>query len=140
MTRSLPCCFLFAGAAALLCLALPSPLQSQAKTPAKDPIVLKGAPLGGVKFQHKLHLERAANKCETCHHVSKPELPAKAPQQACSECHTKPLKAGMKTTVQGAFHAPTAKTGLCIDCHQKEIAKGKKAPSKCVECHRKDNV
>jgi hypothetical protein len=111
----------------------------QAETP--DEILLKGAPLGGVKFTHKLHAEgHAAKKCETCHHASKPAKPNTEPQQACRDCHTKPTQAGMKVGLQAAFHAPTGKTGTCIDCHVKESAAGKKAPTKCVDCHKKTNV
>jgi len=54
-----------------LMLSLSAPAYGQAK--AKDTIILKGAPMGGVKFEHKLHTERAENKCEVCHHASKPE-------------------------------------------------------------------
>jgi hypothetical protein len=96
--------------------------------------------MGGVKFEHKLHVERAAKKCETCHHASKPEKPAKAAQQACTDCHTKPVQAGMKTALQAAFHNPTAQSGSCINCHKQESAQGKKAPLKCADCHKKENV
>lgn len=118
---------------------VPATTSGQAK--AKDTIILaKGkSPLGGVKFEHKLHETRDA-KCETCHHASKPEMPAKAAQQACSDCHTTPAKAPMKTNYQGAFHKPTGQAGNCIDCHKASNAKGSKAPVKCVDCHKKTNV
>ncbi|MBI3404145.1 MAG: cytochrome c3 family protein [Acidobacteria bacterium] len=112
---------------------------AQAKTP-KDTIVLKGAPIGGVKLEHKLHATRADNKCETCHHDSKPEKAATAKQQACSECHTKTATAPMKTKYQAAFHNPLGQAGICVDCHKAENAKGKKAPVKCMDCHKKENV
>ncbi len=101
------------------------------------PIVLKGAPMGGVKFEHSKH---ATVKCETCHHASKAEKPSKAAQEACTDCHTKVATAPMKTKLQAAFHNPTATAGICIDCHKAEAAKGKKAPTKCNECHKKENV
>ncbi len=103
-------------------------------------VILKAKPLGGVKFEHKLHVARADNKCETCHHPSKPEKPATAPQQACSDCHTQPAAPPMKTSLQGAFHNPTATAGTCINCHKVENAKGKKAPVRCMDCHKKTNV
>jgi hypothetical protein len=106
----------------------------------KDTVILKGSPLGDVKFEHKLHTARTANKCETCHHASKPEKAATAPQQACADCHTKSPQPGMKTGLQAAFHNPTAQAGTCIDCHKKEAAAGKKAPVKCMDCHKKENV
>ena len=125
-----------------LVLALGISAQAYGQAKPKDTYILKGAPIGGVKFMHKLHQERAANKCKMCHHASKPEKAAKAPQQSCLECHTKPPQAGMKTGLQAAFHNPLAQAGACIDCHKQENAKGKKAPGpgKCMECHRKENV
>ena len=120
------------------------PEKTESAAPKKvapnDVYVLRGSPLGVVKFEHKLHQERAANKCETCHHASRPEKPAKAAQQSCFDCHTKPLQSGMKTGRQGAFHSPTAQAGTCIDCHKMQNAQGKKAPMKCMECHKKQNV
>ncbi len=106
-----------------------------------DVLILKGSPLGGVKFTHKVHSEtNAAGKCETCHHPSKPEKPSTVAQQACRDCHTKPLPKGMKTTTQAAFHNPTAKAGTCIDCHIKSNTAGKAAPVACIKCHSRANV
>ncbi len=110
------------------------------KVPTQDLFMLRDSPLGVVKFEHKLHQERAANKCETCHHASRPEKPAKAAQQSCFDCHTKPPQSGMKTGRQGAFHSPTAQAGTCIDCHKTQNTQGKKAPTKCMECHKKENA
>ena len=127
-------------------LILPSLLLSvmwmaQAADQAKpaDTMILKGSPLGSVKYEHKLHVERVAGKCDGCHHASKPEKPATAAQQACRDCHTKPLPAGMKTSAQAAFHNPMAKAGTCIDCHLKSNAAGKAAPVACAKCHSKAN-
>jgi len=103
---------------------------AQAKAP--DTVTLP-APNGAVKFDHKKH--GAATKCDTCHHASKPEKAATAPQQKCSDCHTKTATAPMKTKLQAAFHNPSAQSGTCIDCHKKE-AKGPQ-PGKCMECHKK---
>jgi hypothetical protein len=45
----------------------------------------------------------------------------------------------MKTTAKLAFHDAMAKKGVCIDCHLKTT--GKKVPtSKCLDCHKKENV
>jgi hypothetical protein len=114
--------------------------QATAKQP--DTVIIKGTnPMGNVKFDHKTHAtERAANKCETCHHASKKEKPAKAAQEKCTDCHTKAATPPMKTNTQGAFHAPMAKGGTCITCHLAQNAKGKKAPTKCQDCHKKENV
>ena len=105
-----------------------------------DTVILKGNPMGGVKFPHKLHAEQyAGGKCDTCHHASKPEKPLKSPQEKCTDCHTKTAVAPMKTKLQAAFHNPMAKAGTCIDCHLKENKAGKKAPTTCTGCHKKEN-
>ncbi len=120
-------------------LAAPQVAGQAAKEPAT--VILKGSPMGGVKFDHKAHTAKdRAGKCETCHHASKPEKPAKVPNQKCTDCHTKAATPPMKTNTQAAFHAPMAKGGTCITCHLAENAKGKKAPTKCNECHKKENV
>jgi hypothetical protein len=64
----------------------------------------------------------------------------KGEYQKCQDCHTKAATAPMKTNTQRAFHDATAKKGTCVDCHTAENAKGKKAPTKCNECHKKENV
>ena len=124
-----------------LFLSLSQATFGQAKP--KDVSILKGSPLGGVKFEHKLHSETREIKCEICHHASKPEKPLASPQQACQSCHTKTATAPMKTNTAAAFHKSMAAAGgLCIDCHKAENAKGKKAPvsPKCMDCHKKENI
>ena len=106
----------------------------------KDVVILRGSPLGAVKFEHKLHSQARSIKCETCHHPSRPEKPATALQQACSDCHTKVAISPMKTKLQAAFHNPTATAGTCIDCHKAETAKGKVTPIRCLGCHKKENI
>lgn len=116
--------------------AVSAPAFAQAKAP-DAPQILKGSPMGGVKFQHSTHKDV---KCDTCHHAAKPEKAAKSSTEACADCHTKTATAPMKTTFKGAFHDAMAKKGTCIDCHTAEAAKGKKAPTKCADCHKKENV
>jgi hypothetical protein len=106
----------------------------------RDVVILRGSPLGAVKFEHKLHSQARSIKCETCHHPSRSEKPATALQQACSDCHTKVAISPMKTKLQAAFHNPTAIAGTCIDCHKAETAKGKVPPVKCLGCHKKENI
>ena len=122
-----------------LLFAVSAPAFAQAKTP-QDVIILKGNPMGGVKFMHTTHAKDRSIKCDTCHHPSKSEKPSKAATEACSDCHTKAAAAPMKTTYKLAFHDAMAKKGVCIDCHVAENAKGKKAPTKCTECHQKANA
>jgi len=121
-------------------LAMSGIADAQEKAPTV--VILKGAPLGGVKFDHAKHSKTEGAKCETCHHASKPEHPAKTAHEKCQSCHTKAATAPMKTNTQNAFHAAMAKSGLCIDCHVKAIAAGKAAPAagKCALCHKKENV
>ncbi len=115
-------------------------LAAQAQEKAPGVVILKGNPMGGVKFNHTTHAKLVGDKCDTCHHPSKPEKAAKAKQENCTDCHTKTAAAPMKTTIKLAFHDAMAKKGTCIDCHLKEAAAGKKAPAKCAECHKKENV
>jgi hypothetical protein len=112
------------------------PLQAQAEK-APGTVVLKGSPLGAVKFDHVKHVKSADGKCEGCHHPSKPEKALATPHQRCQDCHTSPAVAPMKTRAQLAFHDGPAKKGVCVDCHLKATGK---VPLKCNECHKKDNV
>jgi hypothetical protein len=113
-----------------------------AQEKAPTVVILKGSPMGGVKFDHAKHSKLEGVKCDACHHASKPEKPSKTAHQECQGCHTKAATAPMKTNAQGAFHVAMAKSGLCIDCHVKAIAAGKAAPAagKCQMCHKKENV
>lgn len=126
------------AAAIVVTFGISAAAQAQEKAPGV--VILKGNPMGGVKFDHAAHQKAAANKCETCHHASKPQKPMKAAHQNCQDCHTKTATAPMKTTTKLAFHDAMAKKGICIDCHVKQNAAGKKAPTKCTECHQKANV
>ncbi len=128
-----------ACATALVAVTVAAVHAQAAKQPA-GAVVMTGAPTGGVKFEHTLHAKDRGIKCETCHHASKPEKPMKGTQEKCQDCHTKIATAPMKTKTQAAFHDPMAKKGLCIDCHLESNAKGKKAPTKCPECHKKENA
>jgi hypothetical protein len=116
--------------------------MAYAQEKAPTTVILKGAPLGGVKFDHAKHSKLEGVKCDACHHASKPEKPSKTAHEGCQGCHTKAATAPMKTATQGAFHVAMAKSGLCIDCHVKAIAAGKAAPAagKCPMCHKKENV
>jgi hypothetical protein len=136
----LPIRMLLLSAAGALALALAAPVVTAQAPKEPATVILKGAPLGGVKFDHASHAKTNKVACTTCHHAAMKEKPAKAANQKCSDCHTKVAAAPMKTNYRSAFHDATAKTGLCVTCHQKENAAGKKAPIKCNECHKKENV
>jgi len=115
-------------------------LQAQEKPPTT--VILKGSPMGGVKFDHAKHSKMEGVKCERCHHASKPEKPAKAAHENCTDCHEKTATAPMKTKLQAAFHDPMATKGTCIDCHVEQAKAGKKtpAPKVCTGCHKKENT
>lgn len=110
----------------------PSATKAKVMPPAK-PILLTGAPMGGVRFEHAKH----PVACDTCHHAPRQPKPGTAAQEACTSCHTKPVQAGMKTNKQAAFHNATATAGTCIDCHKES---GGSAPTKCTQCHKKENA
>lgn len=115
-------------------------VQAQ-QTKAPGVVILKGNPMGGVKFDHAAHVKLAGDKCVTCHHASKPAKLAQAAQENCQKCHTKAVKPPMKTNAKLAFHDNTAKSGTCINCHTKAAKAGKKnVPLKCTDCHQKANV
>jgi hypothetical protein len=102
-------------------------------------VVLKGSPMGGVKFNHTEHSAIKDVKCEMCHHAAKAGVAMKAAQQKCQDCHVKTPVAPMKTNTMNAFHAAMAKGGLCADCHAKSGGEAPK-PSPCTNCHKKANV
>ncbi len=132
-----------AAAVLAIALALTFGLIIAALAQEKAPgiVVLKGNPLGGVKFNHTTHAKLVGDKCETCHHASKAEKPLKSKNENCTDCHTKTATAPMKTTIKLAFHDNLSKTGTCPDCHIKQSAAGnKKVPLKCTDCHKKENV
>jgi len=130
--------FVYLAVAVLALALLVGPAVANAQTPPTT-VILKGNPMGGVKFDHAAHAKLVGDKCDTCHHASKPEKAAKAKQEKCQSCHTKEATAPMKTTAKMAFHDAAAKKGVCIDCHVKESAK--KVPAAgCLGCHKKANL
>ena len=134
--RLLAVCLCAAAGAAVSTAAL----HAQAARQPAGTLIMTGSPTGGVKFEHKLHAKDRGITCATCHHASKPEKPLASPEEKCQDCHTKTAPPPMKTKTQAAFHDPMAKKGLCIDCHVQSNANGKKAPTKCGECHKKENA
>lgn len=129
---------LMLAAAAAFAGAFTVSVAAQAKAPGV--VILKGNPSGGVKFDHAAHQKAANEKCETCHHASKPEKAMTAKQEKCQNCHTKTPTAPMKTGARAAFHDPMSKKGICVDCHVEQAKAGKKVPAKCADCHKKENV
>lgn len=82
-----------------------------------------------VVFPHKAHAETQKIECKTCHH--KDADPTKA-ATSCYNCH--------KAAADAATKAPDAKTAFhtrCQGCHKEKQATNPKAPTKCMECHKK---
>lgn len=105
-----------------------SNFASAQKKPA-EPIMLtlEGAKLPPVPFSHTTHVEKGKIECVTCHHKDKD---AKEPQ-ACGTCHL------LKEVKDNAVPAKDAFHKNCQTCHKENAAKGKAAPVKCNECHKK---
>jgi hypothetical protein len=92
---------------AALFVAVAFAFSASAATPPSKPVVLQ-AKNGNVTFEHAKHSQL---KCETCH--------------ASAE--------GGKIEGFGKDKAH----GTCVECHKKEAAAGKNAPTKCADCHKK---
>ncbi len=108
----------------LLMLFLASPATIAADAP-KEPITIKieGAKMPPVAFSHEAHQKRGID-CAKCHHKD-----AKDPK-ACTICHEKEPK-GAAIPAKEAFH------NMCISCHKDMAKDGLKAPTKCMECHKR---
>ncbi len=124
-------------ALSLLLLSLPLAVLSW-QPPKRDPkaglkgvddvLTMTGAKLGGIKLTHKEHVQHAGGNCDVCHHESRPEKHETKAYQACRDCHTRPLPAGVKTSRQAAFHASNAQKGICIDCHKEQNRRARRRP------------
>ncbi len=94
-----------------------------------EPIILqiKNAKLPPVPFSHNIHAEKEKINCTVCHHKDRD---VKNPKP-CISCH--PLKA----TGNGQLSAKVTFHKNCITCHKTNNSKGKTAPVKCNDCHKK---
>lgn len=113
---------------------------SFAQEKAPGTVLLKGNPMGAVKFDHMAHMKAAGGKCATCHHASKPAKPLATPHERCQNCHKTPAVAPVTTKTEFAFHDAMAKSGICINCHKENAGKpGVPGVGKCMDCHKKSN-
>ncbi len=105
------------------------------QAPAKITIDDAAKKQPAVTFDHAAHGK--LTKCETCHHTQK-GLDAKAAIEVatCASCHTTPEKA---TTPKISEMSPTKNPYHigCVKCHKDGAKEHPKAPTKCVECHKK---
>jgi len=88
---------------------------------------IEGGKFGVVPFSHKTHIEKEKIDCAKCHHKDKnPKEPDK-----CSTCHLPKDVKDNAPPAKDAFHKN------CQACHKEAVEKGKQAPVKCNECHKK---
>lgn len=112
-------------------LMLMSSLAQTAAPTAPEKITIKDIQktFAPVDLSHKDHVEKYKNKCVDCHHEYKE---GDAEVKKCSACHDPQVKKDKAPALKDAYHQ------TCINkCHKKEAAAGKKAPTKCLECHPK---
>ncbi len=81
-------------------------------------------------FNHKEH--QKVSKCGECHHGEN-HSPYKEGMkiEKCDQCHNKNFPKASLNSAKKAFHKN------CIGCHRAAKKEGKKAPTKCKECHTK---
>ncbi|HOJ71102.1 MAG TPA: cytochrome c3 family protein [Syntrophorhabdaceae bacterium] len=104
-----------------------SMVSAQKKAPEPMSLKIEGGKLPAVSFSHITHTEKTKIECITCHHKDKdPKNP-----EPCIQCHL------IKEVKDNAPIAKEAYHKNCIDCHKESTAKGKAAPTKCNECHKK---
>ena len=120
-------------APALSCLAIIaflviSTVAIAEKTPPETvTLQMEGGKFGVVPFPHKTHVDAEKIDCAKCHHKDKDP---KAPEK-CMTCHLAKEVKDNAPLAKDAYHKN------CQTCHKEEAAKGKKAPVKCNECHKK---
>ncbi len=103
-------------------------VSAEKKAPDTVTLKLEGAKMNPVNFPHSAHVQKVKVNCVVCHHKDKD---MKEPQ-LCEKCHAASGEAkGNVATAKDAFH------GKCITCHKENADKGGKAPTKCMECHKK---
>lgn len=113
------------GVVFVLCVFLLGFAFAQKKPEATYKLQLEGAKLAPVNFPHETHIEKLKIECNICHHKD-----AASPEK-CTKCHLVGEVKDNAPVAKDAFHK------TCVDCHKKEVAQGKKAPTKCTECHKK---
>ncbi|MBI2215296.1 MAG: cytochrome c3 family protein [Acidobacteria bacterium] len=101
--------------------------------PAKITVDAAAKKQPAVTFDHAAHGK--LTKCETCHHTQKGLAGTSADEvKKCSSCHLTPEKAetpkiSEMSMTKNPYHIS------CIKCHKD--SKNAKAPTKCVDCHKK---
>jgi hypothetical protein len=99
----------------------------------RAPAVSERAAMNWDYSLHARHVQAAADKCETCHHVydeaAKQLRYEKGKEESCRSCHGAE-DVERKLSLENASHRS------CISCHLQHAAAGEKAgPTECVGCH-----
>ncbi|MCX8110038.1 MAG: cytochrome c family protein [Syntrophorhabdaceae bacterium] len=119
--------FIFLTALVFAFIATISMVSAQKKPAEPMSIKLEGGKLPAVSFSHITHTEKTKIDCVKCHHKDKdPKNP-----EPCIQCHL------IKEVKDNAPIAKEAYHKNCIECHKESSAKGQVAPTKCNECHKK---
>ena len=96
-------------------------LAAQAKPP--DVTILTGNPMGGVKFEHKKHVEERKVACVTCHDPHR--RAAVSVKVGCDGCHAKQAADFKGSRME--------KSGVvCIDCHMPPATKSAESFGKYI--------
>lgn len=111
----------------LLALAAAVGLALAATAPDTVPLDKVKDKMAPVVFPHKLHAVDQKFECKICHH--KDADPAKA-VVSCYNCH-KAAAVDKTPDAKTAFHT------RCKGCHTQKQATNPKAPTKCMDCHKK---
>jgi len=104
-----------------------------------------GVKMGKVTFPHAKHILDLQNSCSECHHAKKVEKDGEMVPVPFTVAKIEAMKAEGKNpfqcrTCHGNLSAKAFKKlfhSNCFRCHKMAKAAGKKAPTKCKECHAK---
>jgi len=107
--------------------------QVSAKAP--EVVILKSDVMGGVKFNHPAHVKVTEDKCETCHHASKPEKPYSARTKTAGIATPVPWRHD-ENYLRAAFHDGPAKREPAWMPYQRSGGK-KPVPLKCADCTKR---
>ncbi len=141
-----------AGLAALLSLALLTPVHVIGQSVEIPEVLNLPASVGDVEFPHLMHIEDLEIECSECHHSTRAaaldmphedyfedfwidckicHVPGEAPQteQACSKCHPRRPSSISDETLS----AKVVIHENCWKCH--EVGKGAEASNACEDCH-----
>ena len=101
-------------------------IPAEKKMPDTVTLKLEGATMAPVTFSHTTHAQKAKINCVVCDHKDKDPKQA----QSCRTCHQITGTKDNAPPAKDIFHKK------CQTCHKESTAKGVKAPTQCMECHK----